>query len=406
MTQHSAEPVREVKFFTPGVFVLLLIIAVGAAFGAYRFVFGIGSVTNLDNQWPWGIWIGIDVATGVALAAGGFTTGALVYIFNRQHYHGVVRAALLTAMLGYTFVGIGLMFDLGKYYNIWRPVIHWQGNSVLFEVGICVVCYLTVLYIEFAPIVLERFRKEEFKNFPLNILNPILRIKGVQSLVGFLERILDKVMFLFIIMGVVLSCMHQSSLGGLMIIAATKMHPLWFTPISPLLFLSSAIAVGFPMVIFESMVASKSFKRPFEMEVLTPLSQMIPFLLGIYMALKIGDMAIRDTYVYLVDGSVESIMFLIEMGVGVILPLVMLLSDKVRESPKLLFASACLIVGGVALNRVNVFLVAYTPPYAEQTYFPAIGEFAVTAALICTLVLVYRFVALNFPVLDAPHSQD
>jgi len=405
MAHVQSEPVKSVKFFTPGVFVLLLIIAVGAAFGIYRFIFGIGAVTNLNDQWPWGIWIGVDVATGVALAAGGFTTGALVYIFHRERYHGVVRAALLTAMLGYTFVGIGLMFDLGKFYNIWHPVIYWQGNSVLFEVGICVVCYLTVLYTEFAPIVLERFRKEEFENFPLTILNPILRNESIQSLIKFLERILDKVMFIFIILGVVLSCMHQSSLGGLMVVAPTKMHPLFWSPVAPLMFLSSAIAVGFPMVIFESMIAARSFKRPQEMSVLTPLSKMILITLGAYIGIKFADMAIRETYVYLIEGSVQSNMFIIEMLAGVILPFVLLLFEKVRKSPALLFTAASLVVGGVALNRIDVFLVAYNPPYDTAAYFPAIGEIAVTAALISTLVLVYRFVVLNFPVLESVHAE-
>lgn len=403
MSGHAiAEPVRSVRFFTPGVLLLVLIILVGAAFGVYRFIFGIAAVTHLDDQWPWGLWIAVDIATGVALAAGGFTTGALVYIFHRERYHRLIRAALLTAMLGYTFVAIGLLFDLGKYYNVWHPVIMWQGNSVLFEVGICVVCYLTVLYIEFMPIVIERLKDAADFPGPLKLINRIARSRPMAALLGFSERILNKVMFAFIILGVVLSCMHQSSLGALMLIAPTKMHPLWYTPISPLLFLASAIAVGFPMVVFESLIASRSFRRPPEMELLGPLSRLIPLLLGVYMFLKIGDMAIRDTWVYLADGSTASIMFLVEMGVGVVLPFLLLLSDPVRLSPKGLFAAAALIVGGVALNRINVFLIAYSPPFTSVTYIPAIGEFAITAALISTLVLVYRFVVLNFPVLEAP----
>ncbi|GAB4298962.1 MAG: Ni/Fe-hydrogenase cytochrome b subunit [Myxococcota bacterium] len=397
MNEHlKPAPVSTVKFFTPGVLLLLAVIAVGLAFAAYRFLFGIGAISNLDDRYPWGIWIGIDVATGVALAAGGFTTSALVHIFHREQFHAVVRPALLTAMLGYTFVGIGLIVDLGKYYYIWHPLFMWQGNSVLFEVGMCVMAYLTVLYIEFLPIIVERFK--DGVKFPsiLGLLDGL-----ATKFLSISDAVLGKIMFIFIILGVVLSCMHQSSLGALMLIAPTKMHPLWFTPILPLLFLFSAIAVGYPMVIFESLIASNSLKLKPEMEVISPLSKFIPFLLGIYMFMKISDMAIRETYVYLLDGSIQSSLFIVEMLFGLVLPFTMLLFEKARSSPKLLFTSVTLIILGVALNRVNVFLVAYAPPYAEKTYFPTIGEIAVTAALISTLLLIYRFVVQNFPVIVA-----
>ena len=205
------------SLWTPGVFVLLGFMGLGSVAAAYRFIFGLGAITNLNDQYPWGIWIGIDVATGVALAAGGFTTAAaLAHIFNRQHYHVLVRPALLTALLGYTFVGLGLMADLGRPYNIWHPVwpAMWQPNSVLFEVAICVVCYLHVLYIEFIPIVCERFIGR------VNLPGPLARLNHpIDTLLRTADTVLAKVMFLFIIAGVVLSCMHQSSLGALLLIA-------------------------------------------------------------------------------------------------------------------------------------------------------------------------------------------
>ena len=381
----------ERKLLTPGVFVLFALMAVGACFAAYRFIFGLSAVTNLDQHHPWGLWIAVDVASGVALAAGGFTTAALAHIFHREHYHVITRPALLTAMLGYTFVGIGLMADLGRYYNIWHPAwpTMWQGNSVLFEVGICVICYLTVLYIEFLPIVCERFIGNE--RFP--------RLDRVCTLV---HRIVEKTMFLFIIAGVVLSCLHQSSLGNLMVIAPTKVHPLWFTPILSLLFLLSAIAVGYPMVIFESLYASWSLKLKPEMHVLSALAKYIPVILGIYLAFKVGDLLIRGSYVHLTEGSAQSTMFIIEMLFGVVIPVVMLLSARVRNSPRGLFIAALLVVLGVALNRVNVFLVSYTPPYATTSYFPAIGEFAVTIGLVAALIFLYRVIVTYFPVISHP----
>jgi len=167
---HKAAPVEE-KFLTPGVMVMLAFMAIGLAFAIGRFLFGIGAVSNLNNQYPWGIWIAIDVASGVALAAGGFSTGLIAYVFNRNEYHAVIRPALLTAMLGYTFVVLGLLVDIGRYWNITSPVFNHNGNSVLFEVAICVMIYLHVLYIEFIPIVVERFKGRVDLPGPLAWLN-------------------------------------------------------------------------------------------------------------------------------------------------------------------------------------------------------------------------------------------
>lgn len=391
-------PVQK-KFFTPGVIVLCIVALNGLGFLAARFLFGIGSVTNLNNQYPWGIWIGIDVAAGVALAAGGFTSAALGHIMHREHFHSIVRPALLTAMLGYTFVAIGVFVDLGRWYYIWHPIFMWNGNSALFEVGICVMMYVTVLYIEFLPVITERFiGRVNLKGF-LSFLN-----RPIDKILRTLDRALNKTIFVFIILGVVLSTLHQSSLGTLMIIAGPKMHPLWQTPVLPLLFLLSAIAVGFPMVIFESMLASRSFGLKREMEVLTPLGYTVAPLLGIYLAFKIGDMFIRETFVYLTTINTASVMFTIEVVVGVIIPLRMFLSKKVLKSPSLLFTASSLVIFGVLLNRINNFVVAYTPPYSFGSYFPSIGEISVTVGFVALLVLIYRIIVLNFPVISQPDT--
>lgn len=390
-----ASPVDK-PLFTPGVFVLLALMGIAAIVAIYRFLFGLVAVTNLDDQYPWGIWIAIDVATGVALAAGGFTTAALAHIFHQHRYEVVVRPALLTALLGYTFVGLGLLVDLGRYYNIWHPAIMWQGNSVLFEVGMCVMTYQTVLYIEFVPLVCERFRGRVNLPGPLAVFNAV-----TERLLQLADRTLSKVMFLFVIAGVVLSCMHQSSLGALLLIAPYKVHPLWYTPILPLLFLLSAIAVGYPMVVLESMIASRTFGRKPEMHVLGPLARFVVILLGLYLIAKISDFVIRDAFRHLDPGGVATWMFLAEVLLGVVLPFAMLLSAKVRWTPRWLFVSCALIVLGVALNRINVFLVAYHPPYAKTSYFPAAGEVIITIGLIAGLIFVYRVAVTIFPVLPA-----
>lgn len=384
---HPEPAPLETKFWTPGVYVLVALMITGFLFVVARYIGGLAAVTNLDNAHPWGIWIGIDVATGVALAAGGFTTAAVAHIFGRHHYEAVTRPALLTAALGYTFVGLGLFVDVGRSWTMWHPSIYWQPNSVLFEVAMCVMIYMTVLYIEFFPIVAERF-------------------KGKIKLLDKLDGILDKLMWIFIIAGVVLSCMHQSGLGSLLLIAPTKVHPLWYTPILPLLFLTSAFSVGFPMVVFETTLVTSSLKLEDEMEVLAPLTRVTILILGVYLCLKFGDMMVRGTYVYLLDGSIQGRAFLIEVLLGGVIPWIMLLIPSVRNTRKTLFIASTLIIGGVALNRINVFLVAYNPPYSTTSYFPSIGEMAITASMIAALIFIYRLAVTYLPVVSASKQED
>ncbi len=388
------------KFITPGVIVLVVLALNGLAFVLARLLFGIGAVTNLSDQYPWGLWIGVDVAAGVALAAGGFTSAALGHVMHREDYHAIVRPALLTAMLGYTFVAFGVLIDIGRWYYIWHPLIMWNGSSPLFEVGMCVMIYATVLYIEFLPIITERFMgRVHLKGILSHLTRPL------ESLLRILDRALGKTMFLFIIAGIVLSTLHQSSLGTLMIIAGPKMHPLWQTPILPLLFLLSAVSVGFPMVIFESLLAARSFGLKPEMPILSKLGTMVAPLLGIYLAFKIGDMVIRQTFVYLTEPTTQSVMFVLEVVLGIIVPLRMFLSRAVLRSPLGLFVASSLVILGVLLNRINSFIVAYTPPYSFKPYFPSIGEISVTIGFVSLLVLAYRVLVKVFPIISVQRKQ-
>ncbi len=383
---------------TPGAFVLFGIMLAGLLAGLYRFVFGLGAATNLTNQYPWGLWIGIDVASGVALAAGGFTSAAVAHIFHRRKYEVLVRPALLTAMLGYTFAVIGLLADLGRFYNIWHPMLPgmWQGNSVLFEVAMCVTIYLNVLYIEFLPVVCERFIGRVALPGPLAAFNKI-----VDRLLRAADATLSKLMLVFIVAGIMLSCMHQSSLGSLLLIAPYKVHPLWYTPVLPLMFLLSAFAAGFAMVVFESLLASWTFRRRPETRVLFDYSRFVAVFLGIYGAAKMTDLLVREEAGAVFAGTLEGNMFLLEMCGGVLLPFVLLLFAEIRRSPLGLLAASGLVVLGVLVNRINVFLVAFRPPYAEGRYFPSIPEILVTAGLIAALVLAYRVCVTVFPVLPS-----
>jgi Ni/Fe-hydrogenase subunit HybB-like protein len=248
--------------------------------------------------------------------------------------------------------------------------------------------------------VVERFKGRVDLPGPLAGLNP-----AVEFLLGLADKILGRLMWLFIIAGVVLSCMHQSSLGSLMLVAPTKLHPLWYTPILPLLFLTSAITVGYPMVVFETTLATKSLKLDSEMKLLGPLTRITIILLGLYAALKIGDMIVRGTYIYLLDGTAQSNAYLAEVLLGVLVPWFMLLSDRVCQSRRALFIACTLVVGGVLLNRINVFVVGYTPPVSEAAYFPAVGEILITVGLIACLMFLYRLLVTYLPVLSARRQE-
>ncbi len=382
------------KFLTPGVLVLIVIAINGLVFLAIRFIKGIGAVSNLDNYTPWGLWIGVDVAAGVALAAGGFTSAALGHVIHRENYRAIVRPALLTAMLGYTFVAFAVFVDIGRFYYIWHPLIMWNGNSALFEVGICVMIYVSVLYIEFLPIVTERFIGRV--NFPniLKFLN-----KPIDGLLRILDSGLSKTMFIFIIAGVVLSTLHQSSLGTLMVIAGHKMHPLWQTPILPLLFLLSAISVGFPMIIFESLLASNSFKLKPEIKVLSGLGKMAAPIIGVYLAFKIGDIFVRESFKYIIIFDVPSWMFITEIAI-MTRAFIMFLSKKTENSPSRLFIASSLVIAAVLLNRINCFIIAYNPFNNPVSYYPSFGEISVTFGCIALLVLAYRACVMIFPVIS------
>ncbi len=395
----QAYPVKE-RFWTPGVVVLAFLMAAGAVAIVARFIGGIGYVSNLSNARPWGIWVGIDVASGVALAAGGFTTGFLAHIAGRHYYEPIVRPALLTAMLGYTFVVLGLIIDIGRSWAIWKPMIFHNTNSVLFEVAMCVMFYLNVLYLEFMPIVVERYKGRVRLPGVLAMFNGL-----AEALLSLADAVLPRVMWILIIAGVVLSCMHQSSLGSLMLIAPTKIHPLWYTPVLPLLFLTSAIAVGYPMVVFETTLITSSLKRDGEMEILTPLTRITIFVLGFYLLLKVGDMVVRGTYIYLLDGTAQTNSFLVEMILGVLVPWLMLLCPAVRRSRRALFIACSMIVGGVLLNRINVFIVGYTSRLSDGSYFPSPSEILVTVGLVSGLMFVYRVLVTYLPVLSGAHQE-
>lgn len=395
MTGHiQVEPVRK-PLWTPGVYAMLAVASVGIVATAYRFIYGLGAVTNLSDGYPWGIWKAISVAAGVAIATGGFTTAALVHVFHRERYESLVRPALLIALLGYTFGVLSLAVDIGRYYNIWHPAwpTMWQGDSVLFEVAMCIMGYMTILYIEFLPIVVERFKGRVNLPGALAALN-----KPVDAFLHVADRVLQRVLTLFILTGLVLSCMHHSSLGALMLVAPYKMDPLWYTPVLPLLFLISVFSGGFAMVVAVAIGTAWGTGRKPNMQVYSGISRYILIFLGIYLIAKCSDLLIRDALRGAFEVSPKSMMFWLELVVCGGLPFVLLTINKVRRSPLGLALTCLLVVAGIIVNRVNVFLTAYTSATTEVRYFPSLLEIVITVGLTALFMFFYRVLVSVFPI--------
>lgn len=388
----KAAPLHQ-KFWTPNVMLLVFFMASAAVFAWFRFFEGFGSVTNLNPSYPMGIWIAFDVACGVALAAAGFTTCLVVEIFGRHKYHALLRPALLTAFIGYLLVAMAVMFDLGRWYYIWHALVYWNGNSVLFEVAWCVMLYLHVLAVENLPNVIEQYKGNV--RMP-GLLSPLSG--PLDSFLGVSEKLLRRIGVFFVIGGVVLSFGHQSSLGTMMLIAPYKLHPLWMTPWSPLLFLLSAMSVGLPMVIFEGTLATFFFGRKSELPLLSSLARIIPIFLGTFLLLRFGDLLWRGVLPLAFDGSRQGNAFLVEVLLFTV-PFALLFNRKVRENGTGLFLCALSIILGVVAYRFNVFLIGMDMG-PSWSYFPSVGEFAITFGFVAFGVFLYKAAVNYLPILE------
>ena len=346
-----------------------------------RYVNGLGAVTNLSDGRPWGLWISFDLYCGVALAAGGFTLAGVVYIFNLKKYHPVVRPAILTAFLGYQLVVLALLVDLGQPWYIWHAIIHWNIHSPLFEVAVCVMAYTAVLALEFSPAIFERFNW----HVPLSI------IRAIQ--------------IPLVIAGVVLSTLHQSSLGSMLLMMPETLNALWYTPVLPLLFLLSAIAVGPVMVIFESTLSTKAFGHKLDLDVLSGLGRAIPYILGLYLLLKLVDLMVAGELGLLFSGYPQNILWWAEIIVGVILPIILFSMPSVQQSRSKLFWCAVLVVAGLVLNRFNVSMLALgiRPGF---TYFPHWMEFAISAGLIADALIVIQLANRLLPIVHHEEKEE
>jgi Ni/Fe-hydrogenase subunit HybB-like protein len=371
-----AKAFSKITFWTA---VFWIIVITGVISTVIRFGWGLGASTNLSDKFPWGLWVAFDVVCGVGLAAGGFVVAASVYLFNLEQYKPVLRPAILTAFLGYILVVFGLMFDLGKPWNVWHPIIMWNPHSVMFEVGWCVMLYSAVLALEFSPIIFEK----------LNFERPL--------------KIIHSITIPLVILGVILSSLHQSSLGSLFLIIPEKIYPLWYSSNLPYLFFTSAVAVGPAMVIIESFLSSRAFNREIELHILSKIAKVTVVALAVYLVLKIEDINSMHLWPYVFTPNFEGMMYWAEIGLGVIAPMAILFSPRIRSNKKGLFSAALLTVLGFIFNRLNIAITSIERS-AGVEYFPSWTEISVSLMIVALGFAVFRFAVKYLPILPERHE--
>ena len=370
--------------------IALIVLGVGVYITYLRFTGGLAAVTNLSDYNPWGIWISFDLLCGVALAAGGYVTSSAVYLFGMKKYHSAVRPAILTGFLGYALVVLALQYDVGRPWRLPYPLVVQQGTtSVLFEVAICVATYLTVLFIEFSPAAMEWLGLKTARN------------------------IVVKLTILLTIFGVVLSTMHQSSLGSLFLIAPSKLHPLWYSPYIPIYFFVTSIIAGLSMVIFESTLSHRFFAYKMDEthhkeanDITLGFGKAASYVLAGYFAIKVMGISSANNWHYLKTGY--GTWYLVELLGFVALPSLLYAFGVRTKNLTLIKFTSVLAVLGVILNRFNVCLVAFNwhLPSSER-YFPHWMEIGISVFIVMIGLLLYRFIVTRMPILYAhPEYKD
>ena len=367
---------------TPGNVLTAVIIAVGLLITILRFTKGLGGVTNLDDNYPWGIWISFDLLCGVVLAAGGYTTTSAYYLFGLKSFNTAVRPAITSAFLGYAFVVIALHYDVGQPWRLVYPIFYSPGaTSVLYEVGLCVFLYVSVLAVEWSVSAFEWLGWKGIRNIIVRLTIPLT------------------------VLGVILSTMHQSSLGALYLIAPSKMHPLWYSSFIPVFFFISSMFAGMSMVIFEGTLAHKGLHGEMDEHHLRDADKIVfgfgkaaSIVMMGYLFIRIYGIAMDNNWAYLATGY--GAWFLVELIGFVALPSFMYAIGVRERKTGIIRLAAAMTVLGVVINRFNVSLVAFNwqLPSAEK-YFPSWMEIAISIFVVTLIVTAYRFICTYMPVL-------
>ena len=414
----------EGKILTARSGALLALMVIGFMAAVYRFSQGLGATTGLTDQYPWGIWVGFDVLCGVAVTSGCFITAAIVYLFFNEKCIGLIRPALLTAFLGYVFVVVGVLFDLGLPWMVWHPIFYWPEQSPMFLVAWCDMLLLATLALMFLPAVFDRFNLSALSELwrrlvpvyvvlSLSFFSFLMSRSVLWAIVTFaLFSLLSwalprmyvtrrRVPILLVIAAIIFSGSHQSALGSLFLLMPDRLDHLWWTPMLPVNFYLSSIPVGMAMVIFESTLSSKSFHLPVEETALRSLSKVLLWSMWIYFIIRMVDMVARWHLAGL--GSANGIAFIFEILIGVIAPLIMFSNKNIvsKEWPR--FIAATLVIVGLVINRFNVLMVGMRRP-GDGFYFPSIEEILITGGIIATFLFFYNAFVRLFPVVEAHHE--
>lgn len=360
-----------------------VIFLVGAYSAVLRFTQGLGATTNLSDKIPWGLWIGFDFI-GVGLAAAGFTIAATVHVFNVHRFEPIVRPSILIAYIGYSLVVLLLVVDLGRPENFWHPLVMWNHHSVMFEITWCIICYSTVLTLEFAPVVLEKF----------NLHAP--------------KKLLRKISIPVVIAGVLFSTLHQSSFGSLYLIVPGLLHPLWYSSMLPVHFYLSCIGAGLSMVVFASFMNARAFNTSLKMDILKSLAKIIWIALIVTFIAKVLDLAFSNKLGLLFVPEFETYMYWLEIIAGSIAPIALLSIPKFRESKMWLYLISILTISGFVINRLNVTVTGLTAK-AGESYFPSFHEISTTMAIVVIGMFAFSTVIKYFSVFEeegSEHNED
>jgi len=350
--------------FWKGIF--LLLVAIGLVATVVRMVSGLGAVTNLSDRYPWGLWKGFNVLVAIGLGGAGFTLMATVYVFNAKRYHSIVRPTVLMAFLAYLSAAAALAIDIGRPWTIWHPIVMWNPHSVLFEVAWCLMLYTCVLLLEGSGMLFEKWG-----------WNRMVRIQRMVTLP-------------IVIVGVLLSTLHQSSLGALFLIVPGKLHALWYSEMLPLLFFVSAMAMGLAMVIVLSRLSARAFGRTLEVPVLAHLARVLLAVLWVYGVARLFDLANNGALPLAFHATYEATMFQFEFVLGVVLPIILLASPNRRARPNVLYAAGVLTVLGFVVNRLNVSITGFEAAQGGH-YVPAWSEVFITLMIVALVFGAFAF---------------
>lgn len=358
--------------------VLTVLVIVGFYYIGKRYLFGIGAVANVNPGYPWGIWVAFDIIVGTAFGCGGYAMALLTYALNQGKYHPLMRPALLGGLFGYTLAGLAVMIDLGRYVNSLNLLLPWylNVNSIMLETALCVMAYVAVLWIEFSPAFLERFG------------------------LGKLRLFAEKYMFVIAALGMLLPTMHQSALGTILAVNESKLSHLWWTQLLPLLYLVSAIAMGYAVVAFEATLVSRGFRLKSELPLLAAISKVAFWLTAAFLAIRLGVIVVNGNLALAFAPNGEAAMFWVETAIFVA-ALVLLGTDSARRSERGVFLAACALLAGGTLYRLDSYLFAYHGTEGWR-YFPSVSELMITIGIVSLEVLLYILFVRFLPVLPNP----